>query len=289
MRKFILAAALLTFATPAAAYTSYLKPDQFWPTDGDVQVQGTFATEFFTPQIAIGEALTVYNPEGETVIVNTVAIAPEVTTLDTDLPASGTYRISSGEVLGQVATLVAIDGAWRLLADGEVAPEGAPTTTMQTATVAEVYVTRGEATRAVLDEPGGRLAIRPVTHPNQVLVSQGFQVQILFDDAPLAEENVILYAAGDIETDRDRAFMTDANGNATITFDAPGQYVIATRHSAEAPAGAEAAVRSYTTTVTIEAYDALPEVVEEAEVEEEAEEPTRRLPPARRRVGRPDY
>jgi hypothetical protein len=285
MKTYLLTAALFAvMAGSAAAYTSYLKPDQFWPTDGDVAIEGSFATQFFTPAIAIGSGVRVLDPQGTVVSVDRLEVAPNSTRLETDLAATGTYRISSGEVLGQVATLVGVDGTWRQLAAGEAPPEGAQVTTLQTVTLADAYVTRGEATRQTVDQPVGRLAIRPITHPNQVLVSQGFDVEVLFDGAPMANTAVVLYAAGDPETKLDRYVVTDAAGRARFTFEAPGQYVIAARHRANAPPGSEAEVRSYTTTVTFEAYESLPQVVEE-----EARPQRRESPPARRRVGRPDY
>jgi hypothetical protein len=102
----------------------------------------------------------------------------------------------------------------------------------------------------------------------------------------------VLYGAGDPETKLDRFVATDANGRATFTFDAPGQYIIAARHRADMPPGSPAAVGSYTTTMTFEALAAL-----HAETQVQAEEPaqareerrpSRAREPARRRVGRPD-
>ena len=117
------------------------------------------------------------------------------TVLEADLPTAGTYRISTGEQLGNVTTLVGVDGQWRPLGQGEAVPPGAQTTTLQTVTIADVYVTRGAASREVLDRPNGRLAIRPITHPNQVLASQGFQVEVLYwiwrTGCPVSEVEIV--------------------------------------------------------------------------------------------------
>lgn len=288
MKRYVLAAVLFAAAvTPAAAYTSYVKPNEFWVVEPEVQVEGSYATQFFTPSIALGDSLTVLNPEGQRVAAERIAVTGNGTTeLHAELARGGTYRISTGEVAGQVANLVGENGAWRVLGAGETPAEGAQTTTLQTVTVADTYVTRGTANRTVVDQNIGRLALHPVTHPNQVLVSQGFQVQLLFDGQPMANSAVVIYAAGDAETKLDRYVVTDAAGNATFTFDAPGTYIIAARHRADMPAGSPAAVGSYTTTLTFEALDQL-----HAETEiREAQAPERRRErtPARRRVGRPD-
>ena len=141
-------------------------------------------------------------------------------------------------------------------------PEGAQTTTLQTVTLADVYVTRGAPTRTVVDRAIGRLAIRPVTHPNQVLATSGFQIEVLFDGAPMANTAVVLYAAGDADTKIDRFVVTGADGRAMVALDAPGQYLLAARHRTNAPEGSEAAVRSYTTTLTFDAMAVMPTIVE---------------------------
>lgn len=289
MKTHFLAAALFAAAvTPASAYTSYLKPERFWVTEASVDVEGSYATQFFTPSIALGGSLMVLNPRGEPVTADRIAVTPGGTTeLEADLARGGTYRISTGEIAGQVANLVSDNGQWRVLGADEAPPPGEQTTTLQTVSVADTYVTRGTATRDVVDRPIGRLAIHPITHPNQVLASQGFEIELLFDGQPMANSAVVIYAAGDPETKLDRYVVTNEQGRATFTFDAPGQYIIAARHRADMPAGSPAAVGSYTTTLTFEALDAL---YAETQVQEQQAEPERRRErtPARRRVGRPD-
>lgn len=259
--KMLLAAAAIAAATiaPAFAYTSYLKPDEHWVSDDDVVVEGAFASQFFTPAVAVPARLSVTDPTGAEQPFRSVAINGPSTRLESALTAEGTYRISTGENLGQVTTLMGVDGQWRPLAQGETPPEGAPLTTIQTVSLANVYVTRGAPNRTAVDRPDGRLAIRPITHPNQVLVANGFDVEVLFDGQPLANTAVVLYGAGDPDTRIDRYFATGADGHARITVDAPGEYVIAARNRADV-AGGEAAVRSYTTTVTFEALAALPPI-----------------------------
>lgn len=290
MKRYVLAAVLFAaVATPASAYTSYIKPEAFWVVEPTVEVQGSYATSFFTPGIALGDSLTVINPEGQRISADRIAVTPDGTTdLQAELARGGTYRISTGEVTGQVANLVGENGQWRVLGAGETPPADAQTTTLQTVTVADAYVTRGTANRTAVDQNIGRLAIHPVTHPNQVLAGQGFQVQLLFDGQPMANSAVVLYAAGDPETKLDRYVVTDAAGNATFTFDAPGQYIIAARHRADMPAGSAAAVGSYTTTLTFEALSQLYAETEIREVQAEPQRPNRARTPARRRVGRPD-
>lgn len=288
MKRMVLAAVLFAAAaSPAVAYTSYLKPEEFWVTEPTARVEGAYAQQFFTPSIALGDTVVVVDPAGQS--EDQLATRPNGTsTVQPVLATGGTYRISTGEVLGQVANLVGENGQWRVLGATETAPEGAETTTLQTVMVADTYITRGTANRTAVDQTIGRLAIRPVTHPNQVLASQGFQIQLLFDGAPMANSAVVIYAEGDPETKLDRYVVTDAEGNATFTFDAPGRYIIAARHRADMPAGSPAAVGSYTTTLTFEALPALYTETEVRDTRAEPERPARERRPARRRVGRPD-
>lgn len=280
MKRHLLAAVLFAAAaSPAAAYTTYLKPDEAWPADSDVQVEASFASDFFTPQIAVQAAFTLVEPSGAARAFENINISTDATTIEIGLPQGGTYRVTTGEQLGRVATLVGVNGTWQALGEGQTPPEGAQTTTLQTVNVADTYVTRGQATP--IAAPQGALAIRPITHPNQALYTQPFQVEVLFNGAPMPNTAVVLYSEGDLDTDLDTYAVTDGAGVATFTLNNPGYYVIAARHRAETPPGSEAAVRSYTTTLTFEALDAIPEGYDVQAREEErarAERRARRQP-----------
>ena len=260
MKRFLVLSALaVALSGAASAHTSFLLPDKFNIVDGVVNVEGAYATQFFTPTVALPADLQLVRPDGVGAF-DRVEVTGLVTRLQTDLPRHGTYRVTTGEKLGGVTTLVGgDDGQWRPLAAGEVPIEGTPTTTIQTVTLADLYISRGQPSREVVDAPIGALAIRPVTHPNQVLVADGFVVELLFNGAPFPNMPFVLYRRGDVDTDQDTAFVTGADGRAHVTFTEPGQYVLAVRHRGPAPADAGAAVRSYTTSLTFEVLSALPE------------------------------
>lgn len=261
LRKFALTAAMaLALAAPAAAHTTYLLPADFSPETEALDVQAGYAVTFFTPVVALSSPqFHVLNPDGRRGAYQSVAVGSPATTLSASLRADGTYRFSTGEVMGPITTMIG-DGAgsWRALAAGEVVPEGEATTTLQTVTVAETYVTKTRPTREPVDVAGGRLAIHPITHPNQALVSTGLELELLLDGAPFAGMPFVLYAQGEPETDQDRAFVTNEQGRATITFDAPGTYIVAVRYRGPAPADSGVATRSYTTSLTFDVQTALP-------------------------------
>jgi len=270
--KFIAAAALLAASTgPAAAYTSFVLPNDFSP-EQEVTVQASYASSFFTPQIALGSDFTLIYPDGARGTFNRIEVQPTATTLRTDMPRHGTYRITTGDQLGPVTTLVGVDGQWRQLAAGETPPEGAETTTLQTVTLSESYISRGAPSRGAVDQTIGALALRPVTHPNQVLAANGFEVELRFNDQPFPNMPLVVYQAGDPDTDLETYFVTNEQGRATVTFPSAGNYVVAVRHRAPAPADSGAAVRSYTTTLTLEVITAIPDY---PPAPEEAEERSR--------------
>ncbi len=292
MKSYVLAAALFAAAAaPASAYTPYLKPERFWVTDPSVEVEGSFATEFFTPSIALGANITILNGSGDPISADRIAVTPAGSTeLQAELARGGTYRISTGEVRGQVGRIVAQNGSWVAVADGVELPADAEVRTIQTISVADTYVTRGTPSRDSVDQTIGRLVMRPITHPNQVLAAQGIEVELQFDGAPMPNAAIVVYGAGETDAYQNRVVPTDAAGRAIITFDAPGQYILVARRVAEQPAGSAAQLASYMTTLTLEALDQLYAETQIGEPAEEAQPERRReRTPARRRVGRPDY
>lgn len=237
----------------ASAHTSYLLPSAF-ATQGDiVTVEASFAEEFFTPEIAVlSDDYHVVRPNGARDAFDTVQSFRQLTILETDLAEPGTYRLSTGVRLGRTGTLARIDGVWRPLEPGRAPPAGAETMRSQTETVADVYVSKGAPTRVPVDQRIGRLVIQPITHPNEIYLEDGFTVEVSFDGAPLADQEIVLDRGGYAPSRFQQSVRTDAQGRATLRFDQAGVYLIMTRHRAAAPAGAETPQRSYTTSLAFE-------------------------------------
>lgn len=275
-RNSALAAVALLFigSSAASAHTAYLLPQDFTPEGGTVTTDAAYAIQFFTPAVPLGSRdFHFLAPDGVRGTFASVRIAQPSSALDLNMAGNGTYLLSTGEMLGPVTNMVGADGGWRPLGQGEAPPEGAPTTTLQTVAVAETYVTRGRPTNEVLDDTSGHLTLRPVTHPNRISVAEGFSVRLLFDGAPFPNMPLVLYKAGEPETALDRAFVTDANGQATLTLDQPGQYIVVIRHRGPAAAGSQAQIASYTTSLTFEAFAVLPELPPEEEAPRERRRP----------------
>ena len=248
--------AALLGATSASAHTSYMQPNVFdTPNASQVTIETSFTEDFSRPEIAVqSEDFHLYRPDGRRDTFDRVTVLNQVTILESDLTEPGTYRFTTGERLGRTGLQGLIDGQWRPLDPDEAPPAGVQTRRSQTATVADVYVTKGPPSTQVIGVAVGRLAIQPVTHPNSIYLDEGFQLRVMFDGAAVANQDLELTRDGggyDEQTFR-RTVRTDANGALTIRFDQPGAYLLMTRMSGNAPAGSPTDVRSYTTSLTFE-------------------------------------
>ena len=250
-----LACAVMSISS-ATADTSYLRPSWFTTaTDDLVTVQSSFTESFSNPAVGVkSDAWTVIGPDGAKSTFKTKAELTQLTALEADTKANGTYRLSTGERLGRIGQQVLVDGAWQPFAPGREIPAGAQTRQSQTATVADVYVTRGAPTKAPVEARIGALELKPVTHPNDVYLDTGFAFRVLLNGKPVANQQVEIWREGGAyEEPAWRKLLTSAaDGAVKATFDKPGVYLIWTRMSGDAPAGAATPIRSYTTSVTIE-------------------------------------
>jgi uncharacterized GH25 family protein len=137
----------------------------------------------------------------------------------------------------------------------QVPPDATETAKLQTATVTDVYVTKGKPTDTVLKlPPQGRLAITPITHPNAIFLDEGFELAVSWGGKPLANFETTLYRQGGgyDEKSFEQIHKTDAKGRLKLKFDQPGVYLIMARHRGDAPKGAATPYRSYTTSLTFE-------------------------------------
>lgn len=252
------AAALLCAAGGAMAHTSYMLPSTFDATDsGFVTIQSSFGEESFAPDIAVdGADFHVLTPSGARAEFDTATTLRQLVVLESELAEDGTYRFTTGERLGRSSVEALKDGEWTVLESADAPlPEGAEGPfTVQTATLADAYVSKGPLTRAAVDATVGALAIRPVTHPNDVFADESFAFDLMLGEAPVANHTLTLYRDGGEYENPAWAhdIVTDAQGHAEVRFDRPGVYLLMTRLRADAPEGAGVDVRSYTTSLTFE-------------------------------------
>lgn len=249
----LLSVLLACIGGAALAHTPFVRPDNFSIDAPPVTAEAGYGEEVLSSHVGLpARGLAVIAPNGERQGYDRIVVDPNVTRLAATFDQEGTYRLTTGEQLSGVSRMVLDHGQWRELAQGERI-RGRRTSTLQLVMLADAYVTRGAPTRPSVDMTIGRLAIRPVTHPNEIHASSGFDVDLLFDGAPFAYMPFVLYTPGQSEEDMRRVFVTDENGRAHITFEHPGVYLAVVRYRTPAPRGAGAAVRSYSTSITFEA------------------------------------
>ncbi|WP_084396632.1 DUF4198 domain-containing protein [Henriciella aquimarina] len=251
-------AAALGLCASASAHTSYLLPNVFITSEGEyVTLEASFTEDPFVPEIAVrSDDYHVVLPDGTRDDFEAVTPFRQVVILEDSLEAEGTYRFTTGVRLGRTSKKALVDGEWEAVfgPDAEVPENATEVITSQTETVADVYVTKGASTWESVNKPLGRLVFKPITHPSEIYLGDGFEFQVLFDGEPLAGQSIeVKRAGGAYESPKyERHVETGADGKLALSFDAPGKYLIMTRHAADAPEGADTDERSYTTSLTFE-------------------------------------
>ncbi|MBL8555490.1 MAG: DUF4198 domain-containing protein, partial [Phenylobacterium sp.] len=209
----------------------------------------------------------------------------EFAVVEADLPADGTYRISTGERAGRSARWVRIDGAWKMVrpaggpgrggaapgagppggpppgggqnrfVEESAIPAGAETMTSVGYTRSETYVTRGAPTQGALKPTGQGLEVEAISHPNEVFAGEAFKIRVLNDGKPLPAFAFTLARAGDAYVDQhfSQTVRTDAAGAASLKLPTPGVYVLQASYPVrEEGAAAEPVARSSNYTLTFE-------------------------------------
>jgi hypothetical protein len=261
LRAMLSAGLGLAVTTGALAHTSYLLPNYFSLTEGKmITLEGGFAEKFFSSDVALtSQDFHLYRPDGRRDSFDKIASFEQITILESDIAEPGTYLFTSGERLGRISTIAKVKGEWVSVnpddPKAQVPPDATETAKLQTATVTDVYVTKGKPTDTVLKlPPQGRLAITPITHPNAIFLDEGFELAVSWGGKPLANFETTLYRQGGgyDEKSFEQIHKTDAKGRLKLKFDQPGVYLIMARHRGDAPKGAATPYRSYTTSLTFE-------------------------------------
>jgi hypothetical protein len=234
VQSIIAAASLAAIASQALPHTPRMNSSAFW-AEHDVSAETACSTDIFTPVVGIpAEGLAIISPSGERLGLARIEFAPDVTRIEAILAREGACRLTTGEQYGEAAPMMLDRGRWCAVEPGERLARRARTSMLQMVTLAEAYVTRGARDRGAIDVVNGRLAIRPMTHPNQVTLAGGFDVALLSDEAPFAFMPFVVYRPGE---DLRRVFVIDEHGRARLSSDEPGLYLAVVRFRCPAPAG----------------------------------------------------
>ena len=259
-RTTTIAATVIASVGSAFAHTSYMKPNFFATSRAElVTLEVAFTESFSNPEVGVkSQDWHFYSPDGRRGQYENIVELKQLTVIEQSLEQEGTYRFTTGERLGRKGKRYLLpDGMLEsLFGEGRqkrAKPEGAKVITTQTATVTDVYVTKGAPTEPAVDTRIGRLRIEPLTHPNEIYLDEGFSFSLTFDGDPLIGQTMTLYQdGGAYDDDKGTTEITINDDVTTLSFDEPGLYMLMTRHHAEAPQGSETDLRSYTTSITFE-------------------------------------
>jgi hypothetical protein len=272
----------------ALARTPYLLPNAFDAERDHITLQGALTEDdYFNPDSPLkAEVYQETTPDGAHRAIAPTAILKDLAIIEAPLPQTGTYRFSTGAFVGRTMSMAKVDGRWMMvrpvgggdhrppvsdhagpdsgkpagegpppgLTEADV-PAGAARMTVDNVMTVETYVSKGAPTKAALQPSGHGLELKPITHPNSIYVDQGFAFQLLIDGAPAPGVGVTVYRAGDVYDEHKIAAeaKTGAGGEAKLSFDRPGVYLL----TAHYPGGARApdappAARAYVYSLTFE-------------------------------------
>lgn len=285
-----LAAALL--APAALAHGGpYLLPTSFAVTRDYVSVQGAMGNEvFFVPTGPIRNAVYyAVSPSGARQKLDGVTALKDYSVIEAPITEKGTYRLSTGDETARTSRVALIEGTWRMVRpanqnqggqrpQGEAPRPAAPAANpaqpprpprfieesalpadakvieVRSLARAETYVTKGKPTDGALKPSGQGFELKPITHPNDIYVDQGFEFELLEDGKSLPGVAVEIARAGNFYDEKKEyaELKTDANGRGKVKFDQPGAYILLTSYPAQRERTEQPAARSYSYTLTFE-------------------------------------
>jgi uncharacterized GH25 family protein len=244
LRSFVVLVALVRAST-GFAHSPYLLPNQFDVTQRDhVSVQASFAEVFFVPDAVMkADDYHVLQPDGVRVAI-TPQYSKDLAVFDVDTKVAGTYRISTGVRTGRAAPAALVGKEWQFLEQGAKGPDGAKVYEMRSITRADVYVSRGAPTDAVLAPTGKGVEFQLLTHPNNINVGQPATLRVLYDGKPLS--GVVLTWQGASAPGAQAMpvveLHSNSHGDVSLPTRQPGVFHVMTRHRfvvSESPARAE--------------------------------------------------
>ncbi|PNP95783.1 DUF4198 domain-containing protein [Sphingobium sp. SA916] len=258
-RSFRLAifSAMLGCAAVAHAHMPYVLPTRFDIDKGDhITVQSSFAEDAFVPEVAMRDApFHLVGPDGKHLPTGPVTHLRDLSIFEADTKIDGTYRVTTGQRAGRKGKMFKVGDKWEMRGEGSEPSANAQQVDVQSMTLAEAYVTRGQPTDGALKPLGKALEIQAVTHPSGIAAGSDAAFILLFDGKPLANADITLFRSAGAHDGRKVAaqIKSDASGRFSVKPDDAGTYLILVRHRAAAPAGSETPYRSYTYTLSFDA------------------------------------
>ena len=235
----------------------YVLPTLFDLGKGDhVTVQSAFGEDAFVAEVAMRDApFHLVGPDGKTTPAGSTVSLRDLTVFEANVGNDGTYRVTTGQRFGRKGKMFKVGDKWLMRGETDDPKPGTAEVEVQSATIAEAYVTRGEPSNGALKPSGRALEIQALTHPNAITAGSDASFVLLYEGKPLAGEEITVYRSAGYYDGRKVAAQIkgDAAGKFTLKPEDAGTYLILVRHRGAAPAGAETPYRSYTYTLAFDA------------------------------------
>lgn len=236
-------AAVAMLAAPAIAHRQWMLPSATVVSgDGNwVTVDAAVSNDlfYFEHQPMRLNNMKAYAPDGSEVVLQNTNTGRYRSTFDIELAQQGTYKIvnSGGGIMGSYK----IGGEEKRLPRGATADQLASLIPADATDVKitessmrnEIFVTSGEPTLTNFAIIGNGLEMKPITHPNDLVMGEQAQFQFLIDGIPAAGLEVEVIPGG-IRTRDDlmqQDLKTDANGVLSIDWTIAGFYWISVEAS----------------------------------------------------------
>lgn len=205
------------------------------------------------------EQVVVTTPDGSQATAENVHAGKFRGSFDLHLVKPGTYRVAI-PTDGLSATWVDAKGEKKRARGNAQAlakqiPEGAKDVEVtQFQNRIETFVTLGKPDTAALKPAGRGLELVPVTHPNDLFAGEPATFRFVLDGAPAKGLEVVVLAGGTRyrNAQEEMPFVTDANGEFTVTWPAPGMYWLNTSFEGGKPTEAQAKSRRAGYSATLE-------------------------------------
>lgn len=246
----------------AVAHSPYVKPVTFAPARDQLTVEAAMTSEvYYVAEFPIrGAKFSVVSPSGAVTPLDKMTTLANYAALDVPTPDAGTYRIAAETSGGRVQKQAFVNGEWRPVratpppgaaagpaparpaqpsraVDEAGLPAGTEIVEITNRGRIETFVTRGAPNDAALKETGSGLELRPLTHPNEIFVDEGFEFEMLADGVPAEGLGIEVFKDGNAYAEKKIAaeVKSGAGGKVSLKFDEPGVYTLSTRWPAEAP------------------------------------------------------
>ncbi|MEM7284436.1 MAG: DUF4198 domain-containing protein [Pseudomonadota bacterium] len=253
--------ALVTFGVQTAAHAHYqwLSPNFFVDSREKawLSFDHTFGDQRFHPDSGPSSYYRwwIVGPDGLRRSFPNMYLGKTKTVGEVELTEPGTYRLEAEEAF-MSWTLLKIDGkdVWQPgrrddFTDSEVV------SSRLYFNKSMAYVTLGTETDSVLEMSGDPLEILFSDHPNKARPGGSLGIRVMANGAPLANQEVNIFAEGGSGHDATDVCTTDKQGQCRIRTKTTGRFLLATRRTLDEPQGDGTDGYSHSVTVMFEVRD----------------------------------